>query len=81
VDYNQSYSRFTYKVYCITGTRRAKVWDCQSGIKTINHHLFADDQVITAQDKVDAEYTTKKLKEYKKWGLNEHILKTEYLNV
>jgi hypothetical protein len=23
------------------------------------HHLFADDQVITAQDKDDAEYTTK----------------------
>jgi len=32
------------------------VWNAK-----IPHHLFADDQVITAQDKDDAEYTTKKL--------------------
>jgi len=30
-----------------------------AGNQTIYHHLFADDQVIIAQDKGDAEYDTK----------------------
>lgn len=30
-----------------------------AGNQTIHHHLFADDRVIIAQDKGDAEYDTK----------------------
>jgi hypothetical protein len=37
--------------------------------------------VIIEQDKDDAEYMTKKLKEYRLWGLKVQIFKTEYLNV
>jgi hypothetical protein len=52
------------------------------GDQTIHYHLFADDQVIIAQDKEDAEYMTKKLiEEYRRWGLNVNTLKTEYSNI
>jgi hypothetical protein len=42
--------------------------------------LFADDQVIIAQDTEDAEYMLKKLvEEYMKWGLQINFGKTECL--
>jgi hypothetical protein len=44
--------------------------------------LFADDQVIIAQDIEDAEYILRKLvKEYMKWGLHINFWKTEYLTL
>jgi hypothetical protein len=44
--------------------------------------LFADDQVIIAQDIEDAEYMLKILvEEYIKWGLQIHFGKTEYLTL
>lgn len=46
------------------------------GNQTIHHHLFADVQVILAQDKGDAELTQKLIEEYQRWGLNVNILKT-----
>jgi hypothetical protein len=44
--------------------------------------LFADDQVIIAQDTEDAEYMLRKLvEEYVKWGLQINFGKTEYLTL
>jgi hypothetical protein len=44
--------------------------------------LFADDQVIIAQDIEDAEYMLRKLvEEYMKWGLQINFGKTEYLTL
>jgi hypothetical protein len=44
--------------------------------------LFADDQVIFAQDIEDAEYMLRKLvEEYMKWGLQINCGKTEYLTL
>jgi hypothetical protein len=44
--------------------------------------LFADDQVIIAQDTEDAEYMLRKLvEEYMKWGLQINFRKTEYLTL
>ena len=43
---------------------------------------FADDQVVIAQDADDAEYMTRKLvAEYRKWGLEVSISKTEKLTI
>jgi hypothetical protein len=42
---------------------------------------FADDQVVTAQDKEDAEYLCRKLKKYQNWGLTLNMKKTKYLCV
>lgn len=39
------------------------------GNQTIHHHLFADDEVIIAQDKADTEYDAKLIEEYQRWGL------------
>ena len=42
--------------------------------------LFADDQVIFAQEKEDMEYMVRKLKEeFELWGLKINMSKTEYL--
>lgn len=44
--------------------------------------LFADDQIIIANDENDADYMFRKLQaEYKKWGLNINMTKTEYLKI
>jgi hypothetical protein len=45
--------------------------------------LFADDQVIIAQDTADAAYVLRKLveEEYMKWRLQIHFGKTEYLTL
>jgi hypothetical protein len=44
--------------------------------------LFADNQVIIAQDAEDAEYMLRKLvEEYMTWGLQIHFGKTEYLTL
>jgi hypothetical protein len=44
--------------------------------------LFADDQVMTAQDTEDAEYMLRKLvEEYRKEGLQVNFVKTEYLTL
>ena len=41
---------------------------------------YADDQVVIARDKEDLEYMGKKLlEEYKKWGLEVNLNKTQYL--
>jgi hypothetical protein len=43
---------------------------------------FTDDQVVIAQDKEDAEYLCRKLKEeYQNWGLTLNMDKTKYLCV
>lgn len=48
--------------------------------KYVHHLLFADDQVVIAQDGEDANYMCNQLsKEYKKWGLKINYKKTEYL--
>lgn len=44
--------------------------------------LFADDQVIFACDEEDTDYMLRKLdEEYKKWGLNINLNKTEYMRI
>jgi hypothetical protein len=44
--------------------------------------LFADNQMIIAQDTKDAEYMLRKLvQEYMKWGLQINFGKTEYLTL
>ncbi|XP_072375789.1 uncharacterized protein [Diabrotica undecimpunctata] len=41
---------------------------------------YADDQVVIDQDKEDLEYMARKLmEEYKKWGLEVNLQKTQYL--
>jgi len=40
-----------------------------------------DDQIVIIQDKEDLEYMNRKLmKEYRKWGLEMNINKTQYLH-
>lgn len=42
--------------------------------------LFADDQILIANDEYDITYMARKLKEeYLKWGLKLNINKTEYM--
>ena len=51
-------------------------------IGTLFTLCFADDQVVVAQDAEDAEYMARKLVvEYRKWGLEVSIRKTEKLTV
>lgn len=48
--------------------------------KTLHSLLFADDQVIFAGDEDDMIYMVNKLmEEYRKWGLNINLQKTEYM--
>ena len=69
-------------MYCITGTRGAKVWNCQQGTKQQIVIFFVDNQAIIAQDKDGTEYKTKILTyKQQRWGLIVNMLKTEYLNV
>lgn len=50
--------------------------------ETLYTLCFADDQVLIAQDQDDAEYMTRKLvAEYRKWGLEVNVSKTEKLTV
>ena len=50
------------------------------GDKTFHSLLFADDQVLFAQDGDDMEYMVRKIdEEYRKWGLNINYNKTEYM--
>lgn len=43
---------------------------------------FADDQVVIAQDRDDLNYMTRKLvEEYKKWGLEVNVGKTECMSI
>ncbi|XP_030768215.1 uncharacterized protein LOC115891796 [Sitophilus oryzae] len=56
------------------------------GIQIGNHCLttllFADDQVIVANDEEDIDYMLRKLKEeYAEWGLKMNMTKTEYLKM
>ncbi|XP_030762136.1 uncharacterized protein LOC115886948 [Sitophilus oryzae] len=57
------------------------------GIPQINEDtlytlFFADDQIVLAQDHDDLEYMARKLiEEYKKWGLEINITKTECMIV
>ena len=44
--------------------------------------LFADDQLLIAQDYEDLEYVTKKLiDEYELWGLKLNVKKTKYMAI
>jgi hypothetical protein len=46
----------------------------------LHHLLFADDQVIPAQDGEDADYMCRKLiEEDHHWGLKINVTNTEYL--
>lgn len=50
--------------------------------KTLHSLMFADDQLIVAQDEEDMIYMLRKLKEeYDKWGLLINFKKTEYMCV
>lgn len=50
--------------------------------KILHSLLFADDQIVFAQDEDDMIYMLRKLKEeYEKWGLNINLEKTEYMCV
>lgn len=41
------------------------------------HNLFADDQVVIAQDMEDAMYMCRKIQEeYNTWGLNINMVRT-----
>jgi len=47
---------------------------------TIYSLLFADDQLLTAQDYEDLEYMTRKLiDEYELWGLKLNVKRTKYM--
>jgi len=49
---------------------------------TIYTMLFADDQLLIAQDYEDLEYMTKKLiDEYELWGLKLNVKKTKYMTI
>ena len=49
---------------------------------TIYSMLFADDQLLTAQDFEDLEYMTRKLiEEYELWGLKLNVTKTKYMAI
>ena len=49
---------------------------------TIYSILFADDQLLIAQDYEDLEYVTRKLTdEYKLWGLKLNVKKTKYMSI
>ena len=49
---------------------------------TIYSMLFADDQLLIAQDYEDLEYMTKKLiDEYELWGLKLNVKKTKYMAI
>lgn len=73
-----------FKIY-LEQTLRIWKQKCENmGIPLNNTNIyslsFADDQVIMAQDYDDIEYMTRKLiEEYKKWGLEVNISKTEYM--
>jgi len=44
--------------------------------------LFADDQLLIAQDYEDLEYMTRKLiDEYKLWGLKLNVKNTKYMAI
>jgi hypothetical protein len=49
---------------------------------TIYSFLFADDQLLIAQDYEDLEYMTRKLiDEYELWGLKLNVKKTKYMAI
>jgi len=55
------------------------IWLEDSPIHTI---LFADDQVVFAEDQQDMTYMLNKLiEEYRKWGLEVNTDKTQYMNI
>ena len=43
--------------------------------------LFADDQLLIAQDYEDLEYMTRKLIEYELWGLKLNVKKTKCIAI
>lgn len=73
-----------FKIYL---EQTLKLWKrkCRNMGLPINNNTiytlsFADDQLVLAQDYDDIEYMTRKLiEEYKKWGLEINIKKTEYM--
>jgi hypothetical protein len=61
--------------------RNATIWNCQYGMQQYLIIFFAEDEVIIAKDKDNAEYIKKLIEESQIWGLNISIPNTEYLNV
>ena len=50
--------------------------------ETVYSLLFADDQLLIAEDYEDIEYMARKLvEEYEKWGLNINLKKTNYMAI
>lgn len=73
-----------FKIYLSEALKGWKRSCCGMGIQLNNeitlYTLFADDQVIVAQNKEDLEFmTTRLIKEYEKWGLTVNRTKTKYL--
>ena len=55
---------------------------CSMGRECIFTLLFADDQVVLAEDEDDLKYMLRKLiEEYGKWGLEVNTGKTQYLAI
>jgi hypothetical protein len=62
--------------------RKCRNMGVQLGRDYIQTLLFADDQVVLAEDEEDVEYMLRKLiEEYDKWGLEVNTEKTQYLVV
>ena len=64
----------------VSWRRKCSNMDIQIGNEILYTLLFADDQVLIAEDEDDASYMVRKLKEKNvKWGLEINFQKTEYL--
>lgn len=75
-----------FKVYLNSAlkiwNRKCNSMGVQVGERNIQTLLFADDQVILAEDEEDAEYMLRKLvEEYEKWGLELNMEKTQYMTI
>ena len=74
-----------FKIYLETALKEWKRKCANMGVPledggTLYTLCFADDQVVVAQDEEDADYMTRKLvEEYRLWGLDVSVSKTEKL--
>lgn len=61
-------------------SRKCSSMGVKMGEEHIHSLLFADDQVVLAEDEHDAEYMMRKLiEEYDSWGLEVNMEKTQYM--
>ena len=61
-------------------SKKCRSMGVQIGEDNVHTLLFADDQIVLAEDRDDIEYMTRKLlEEYRRWGLEINLGKTEYM--